>query len=337
LKVLAAAALLLVATSCATPQPRAEGEAALYRHIAYLASDELAGRAPGTAGAAQAEAYVMREFLQAGLLGGAQGGAWLQPVMVPTKDNDPARTPIRANNVIGRIAGSDGAGEAIVFLAHLDHVGLCRPPGAADRTCNGAVDNASGVASLIEIARALAHGPRPRRDILFVATAAEELGLVGARAFAADPPVPLARIVAALNLDTVAVAPRGAPVTIVGRGRTGLDRLVDATARGLGRRVDPGFGADRLVKRQDGWALLQQGVPAIMVGGAYGPALERFFASRYHQPEDEADRGLQLGGAAEDVLLHVALGAALADPARYPSADRHVMIAETLDSPAAPH
>lgn len=336
MKALTAAALLLVTASCATPRPRAAGEAALYRHIAYLASDELAGRAPGTAGGAQAEAYVMREFSQAGLIGGRQGGTWLQPVMVRVA-NDPARAPIHANNVIGRIPGSEGTGEAIVFLAHLDHVGLCRPPGAADRICNGAVDNASGVASLIEIARALAHGPRPRRDILFVATAAEELGLVGARAFAANPPVPLASIVAALNLDTVAVAPRGAPVTIVGRGRTGLDRLVDATARGLGRRVDPGFGADRLVKRQDGWALLQQGVPAIMVGGAYGPALDRFFASRYHQPDDEADGGLQLGGAAEDVLLHVALGAALADPAQYPAANRQVVIAEPLDSPAAPH
>jgi Zn-dependent M28 family amino/carboxypeptidase len=276
-----------------------------------------------------------------GLLPGARAGGWYQPVSVPAAPmaaaipGVPQAGPTSANNVIGRIAGSDGTGEAVLFLAHADHVGLCRPLGAADRICNGAVDNASGVASLIEIARALAAGPQPRRDILFVATAAEELGLVGARAFAADPPLPLDRIVAALNLDTVAVAPRGAPVTIVGRGRTGLDALVDATARRLGRRVDPGREGDRLAQRQDGWAFAQKGVPAIMVGGAYGPALERFFASRYHQPSDQADRDLELGGAAEDVALHVALGRALADPVQYPTANRRIVTARTLDFPAA--
>jgi Zn-dependent M28 family amino/carboxypeptidase len=328
-----ALALLLLTACCATPQPRSAGEAALYRHIFYLASDDLAGRAPGTAGGAQAEAYVAREFAAFGLAPGASGAAWYQPVVVPVK----GAPPIHANNVIGRIDGSDGAGEAIVLLAHADHIGLCRPAGARDRICNGAVDNASGVASLIEIARALARGPRPRRDILFVATTAEELGLIGAKAFAADPPLRLDHIVAAINLDTVAVAPRGAPVVIVGRGRTGLDGLVDATARSLGRRIDPGLEADRLVNRQDGWALLQQGVPAIMVGGAYGPALERFFASRYHQPSDSADAGLELGGAAEDVLLHIALVTALADPSRYPTAARRVISPGSLDSSPAPH
>jgi Zn-dependent M28 family amino/carboxypeptidase len=330
-----AALLLFVLASCVTPPAPAGEEAALRRHIAYLASDDLAGRAPGTPGGLLAEAYIQRQFAAIGLLPGANGGGWYQPVAVPPKTGDPLAVAVQANNVIGRIAGSDGAGEAVVFLAHADHVGQCRPAGAVDRICNGAVDNASGVASLIEIARALAC-TRPRRDILFVATAAEELGLVGARAFAAAPPLPLSRIVAAINLDTVAVAPRGAPVTIVGRGRTGLDGLVDATARGLGRKVDSELEADRLVKRQDGWALLQQGVPAIMVGGAYGPPLERFFASRYHQPNDEADRGLELGGAVEDVALHVALGAAFADPARYPTSARQVF-AQSLDSPAAPH
>ena len=149
--------------------------------------------------------------------------------------------------------------------------------------------------------------------------------------------LPLGRIVAAINLDTVAVAPRGAPVTIVGRGHTGLDGLIDATARRLGRRVDGSNAAEPLVKRQDGWALLQKGVPAVMIGGAYGPPLQRFFATRYHQPSDEADRGLELGGAAEDVTLLIALGTALADPARYPTSARAVFAERTLDSPAAPH
>ncbi|MDB5690638.1 MAG: family peptidase, partial [Sphingomonas bacterium] len=205
MRAFAPVALLLLTASCATPDTLPGGEGALYRHIAYLASDELAGRAPGTPGGAQAEAYVAKEFTAIGLLPGAPSGGWFQAVAVPPKPGQLEPGPILANNVIGRIAGSDRGGEAIIFLAHADHVGLCRPPGAVDRICNGAVDNASGVASLIVVARALAQGPRPRRDILFVATAAEEAGLVGVRTFVADPSVPLEHIVAGINLDTSAV------------------------------------------------------------------------------------------------------------------------------------
>ena len=94
-----------------------------------------------------------------------------------------------------------------MLLAHWDHLGFCRPEGAPDRICNGAVDNASGVAMMIEVAGQLAAGPRPARDILFLATTAEEEGLVGAGYFAAHPTVPLDSIVAAINMDTVAIRP----------------------------------------------------------------------------------------------------------------------------------
>jgi Zn-dependent M28 family amino/carboxypeptidase len=333
LRHLFAITVALLLGACATPQPRHSGEAALLRHIRVLADDSLAGRAPGTAGATMTEAYVASEFAAAGLLPGSKGGAWLQPVDVAPVKKQPDRR-VRTHNVIGRIAGSGTSGEAILFMAHWDHVGLCRPPGVRDRICNGAVDNASGVASLIEIARALAIGPKPDRDILFVATTSEELGLLGARAFAADPPLPLGRIVAALNLDTVAVAPRGEPVSIVGRGLTALDPFVDATARALGRRTDPSDGPNALVQRQDGWALLQKGVPAILVGGAYGGGrLQRFLSTRYHQPDDDIASGIELGGAAEDVDLHVALGRLFADSARFPTPPR----AHPLDSAPVGH
>jgi Zn-dependent M28 family amino/carboxypeptidase len=314
--------MALLLGACATPQPRASGEAALLRHIRVLADDRLTGRAPGTPGGAASEDYVVRSLAGAGLKPGWRGGTWLQPVDVaPDKARPDQR--VRTHNVIGRIAGTGTSGEAILFMAHWDHLGLCRPPGARDRICNGAVDNASGVASLIEIARALARGPRPSRDILFVATTAEELGLLGAQAFAADPPLPLGRIVAALNLDTVAVAPRGEPVSIIGRGLTALDPFVDASARALGRRVDVSDGPNALVRRQDGWALLQKGVPAILVGGAYGGGqLQRFLSTRYHHPDDDVASGIELGGAAEDVDLHVALGRLLADPASFPTPPR---------------
>ena len=230
----------------------------------------------------------------------------------------------RSVNVVGRIDGAQRPGEALLYTAHWDHLGLCRRPAVQDRICNGAVDNASGVALMLETARALAAGPKPGRSILFVATTAEEMGLLGARSFVRTPPVPAKSIIAALNLDTVAVAPKGAPVAIIGRGMTALDPLIDATARALGRKVDSDTDANSLFSRQDGFALASGGIPAVMIGGAFSDmaVLESFFASRYHGPSDDLYHGIELGGAAEDTVLHIALGRALADPERFPAPAR---------------
>jgi hypothetical protein len=227
-------------------------------------------------------------------------------------------------NVIGRIEGTQRPNEALLYMAHWDHLGICRRPGVPDRICNGAVDNASGIAVMLETARGLAQGPKPGRTILFVATTAEEMGLLGARAFARNPPIPAKSIVAALNLDTVALATRGAPVAMIGRGTTALDPLIDATARALGRKVDGDTEANGFIARQDGWELANAGIPAVMVGGAFSDIarLETFFASRYHRPSDDIDHGIELGGAAEDMALHIALGRVLADPARFPTPAR---------------
>jgi hypothetical protein len=230
----------------------------------------------------------------------------------------------RSVNVIGRIDGAERPGEALLYSAHWDHLGLCRRPGVSDRICNGAVDNASGIAVMLEVARGLAQGPKPGRTILFVATTAEEMGLLGARAFARNPPIPAKAIVAALNLDTVALAARGAPVAIIGRGTTPLDPLIDTTARALGRKVDSDTDANALIARQDGWEFTNAGIPAVMIGGAFSDMalLESFFASRYHGQSDDIHHGIELGGAAEDTVLHVALGRLLADPTRFPTPAR---------------
>ena len=230
----------------------------------------------------------------------------------------------RSVNVVGRIQGTERPDEAVLYTAHWDHLGICRRSGVRDRICNGAVDNASGIAVMLETARALAQGPKPGRSILFVATTAEEMGLLGARAFARNPHIPAKAIVAALNLDTVALAARGAPVAIIGRGMTALDPLIDATARALGRKVDSDTEANAFIARQDGWELTNAGIPAVMVGGAFSDIapLESFFASRYHGPSDDIYHGIELGGAAEDTALHIALGRILADPARFPAPAR---------------
>jgi Zn-dependent M28 family amino/carboxypeptidase len=174
---------------------------------------------------------------------------------------------------------------------------------------------------LLEIARAMAGGPRPERDVLFLATTAEELGLLGAERFAASPPVPRDKIVAALNLDTIAIAPRGRPVAVIGRGSPPLDRLIAETAAEQGRAMDEDGEADSFLDRQDGWALTRAGIPAVMVGGSFSDMAElgAFLSGPYHGPDDEAGPELELGGAAEDAGLMVALGLKLADPALYPT------------------
>ncbi len=223
-----------------------------------------------------------------------------------------------SHNLVGMIPGKAPDGSAVLLLAHWDHLGECGPPEAEDRICNGAVDNASGVAVMLELARRLKAGPPLARDIYVLATTAEETGLLGARAFANAPPIPLDRFIAAFNFDNVAVAPAGAPVGIVGRGRTPFEPLVIAqisrTKRALGNRDF----AESFLQRQDGWVLLQEGVPAVLVSSAFASreALGPFLSRDYHRPSDRAGQ-IELGGAIDDLLLHEVVIRQIADPSRY--------------------
>lgn len=227
--------------------------------------------------------------------------------------------PYESNNVVAKLPGARPDGKAVLFLGHWDHLGICAPDDAKDRICNGAVDNASGIAVLIEVAKRLAHGARPDRDIYFLATTAEEKGLLGAHHFAAHPAVPLADITAALNIDTIAITPRGTPVATIGRGKPAYDAVVRQVASKLGRKLDEDGEADAFIQRQDGWALAAKGVTSLMVGGSFSdmPRLEAFLDSDYHRPADEFSDKMELGGAAEDADLHVALGRAFADRKRW--------------------
>lgn len=256
-----------------------------------------------------------------------QPGSSFRAVALPLRATLEVTTELRpyvSRNVVGRLRGRGGGGESLLFLGHWDHLGRCRPEGEADRICNGAVDNASGIAALIEIAGRLGRGRRPERDILFLATTAEEKGLLGAEHFARHPAAPLASLVAAINLDTIALHPAGEPVAVIGRGLAPLDAAIAASVAAMGRRLDGDEEADRMVERQDGWALARAGVPAIMVGGSFADMarLEAFLSGPYHAPEDEPGPGLILDGAAEDANLLVALGRRLADPALYPAPAR---------------
>ena len=320
--------LFLCLGACATPQLAPQPpvtEAEMRATVGVLAGDAFAGRMAGTDGEAKAAAFIAERFRAGGLE--APEGGYLQEFNVDRKATAlPAETvklpagqrhfieqmnrrgPFNAINVIARAPGRSPDGRAVVVMAHYDHLGICMPEVAPDRICNGAVDNATGVAALIAVAERV-RAMKLDRDVWFVATSAEEWGLFGAKAFAENPPLPLARIIAGFNLDTIAVAPRGKPVAMVAAKGAGLEQLVRQAAATMGRAWDGDDEAASFLQRQDGWALAQRGVPMIMAGGSFSDMklLEAFLADTYHEPSDELRPETELGGAVEDANLHVEL------------------------------
>lgn len=229
-------------------------------------------------------------------------------------------TKIHTHNFIAKLPGKRPAQGAVLLMAHWDHFGTCAQPPAEHLICNGAIDNASGVAVMIEVARRLARGPQLDRDVYFVATTAEELGLLGARAFAENPPIPLSRFVAAFNIDSVAIGPAGQPFSIIGQGLTPLDADIAAVAKQQKKKLLMDNRAEAFVRRQDGWELLQHDVPAVMVTSSWGDVkrVETFLENDYHRPSDVVNPRLDLGAAAEDVDFLTALVRWFADPRRVP-------------------
>ncbi|RVQ69464.1 M20/M25/M40 family metallo-hydrolase [Croceicoccus ponticola] len=307
------------------PRPLSEMEVALHSHVAVLASDEFAGREVESIGEGLTLDYLQAEFAAAGLKSGTHdpGNAWREPFSYEHQ----GRT-IRTHNLIARLPGAEPQAGAVLLIAHWDHLGYgarCKRAGD-DKVCNGAVDNASGLAMMIEIARALAKGPQPERDIYFLASGGEEDGLRGALSFVADPPVPLEKFVAVFNLDTEGVAPPGAPVVVLatpGPATVGaLMSLVSATARDEGvTLVPPDEGNRKYLKRQDGWAFDAEGIPAVIISAAFAQQnrLRDYMRHRYHRANDDV-AGVELGAAADMVGFHVALLQRAANPAMLPRA-----------------
>ena len=227
-------------------------------------------------------------------------------------------TRIHTHNLIGKLPGRRHDLGAVLLVAHWDHFGRCADPPAEHLICNGAVDNASGLAVITEAARALSSGRPLDRDIYFLATTGEELGLLGAQAFAENPPLPLDSIMAVLNVDSTGLVGPGLPVSVIGAGMTDLDDSIAVVLRAMHRRQVAGTAANAFVRRQDGWAFIQHDVPAVMVSSAYSdPArLEKFMDERYHRPTDVASH-VEYGGMVEDVALQVELARYFADVHRF--------------------
>lgn len=298
-------------------------ELALRGHVEVLASDEFAGREVGTIGEELTLSYLQEQFAQMGLKSGTHDPThpWREPVSYEEKGGQ-----IDTYNLIARLPGTEPQAGAVLLVAHWDHLGYgsrCRRKGD-DTICNGAVDNASGLAVMLEVARALASGPRPRRDVYFLATGGEEDGLRGAASFVNDPPVPLEKFVAAFNLDTEGIAPPGAPVVVLATPgpptMPELMALIEQTAAEQGVTiVAPSRRNLRFLKRQDGWVFDEVGIPAVMISAAFAQEarLDAFMSRRYHRANDEAD-GVELGAAADMVRYHTQLLRKAGDPALFP-------------------
>jgi Zn-dependent M28 family amino/carboxypeptidase len=237
-------------------------------------------------------------------------------------------------NVIGRLPGRDPAlsNEAVVYTAHHDHLGInedARP--GEDAIYNGALDNASGIASFLAIARAMTSLPeRPRRTILFAAVAAEEQGLLGAKYLAAHPPLPPGRIAANINMDGMNIWGRTRDLTMIGLGKSDLDQTILALAAMQGRRVVPDQFPDKgFFYRSDQFALARIGVPAAYFDAGtdvldkpagWGKAQqEEWEAKHYHQPSDELRPDWNFAGAVEDAQLYFYLGLKVANNPALPA------------------
>lgn len=310
-----------------------DGERSLENVAAHRG--RLAYALDGEAIGGDLEAFITPAGLERALTGSGQSLAALKaaslapgftakPIdLAVTLEATTRETRINTHNVIGKLPGRRPELGAVLIMAHWDHFGHCAEPPAEDLICNGAIDNASGIAVLTEVARRLAKGPQIDRDVFFLATTAEELGLLGAHAFAENPPLPLKNIVAAFNIDSVALLPSGRPFAVVGKGMTRLDPQIAAAARAGKRKLVDGDAANAYVRRQDGWALIKHDVPAVMISSSWSDiaAVDRFMEGDYHRASDQLDgKTIELGGAADDVLFLVDLARWFGDPKKVPVA-----------------
>jgi Zn-dependent M28 family amino/carboxypeptidase len=237
-------------------------------------------------------------------------------------------------NVLGLLPGSDPElrRETLVFMAHHDHLGLAEARDArGDNIYNGAIDNASGTAALLTIARAVSALPTPpRRSVLFAAVGAEEQGLLGSRYLANHPPIPAGYLSAVINIDGINHLGRTHDVNLIGNGKSNLDALVEMVARWQGRVVTPDYFPDRgYYYRSDQFSLAKVGVPGIylhsginVVGKPDGwgkEQLDRWVEKSYHQPSDEYSDDWDLTGAIDDIRLLAHVGLIIANRSEAPA------------------
>ena len=236
-----------------------------------------------------------------------------------------------SQNVIGYLPGTEAPDETVIYLAHWDHLGKHEghdPDAGTDMLYNGAVDNATGVAGIIEIAEKFAAAP-PRRSVVFLAVTLEESGLLGSKYYVAQPSFPLEKTVGVINLDAMSVGGRARDVVVTGKGNSELEDILLGHAGGQQRTlVEEGNPAGGFYFRSDHFNFAKAGVPALYAkggsdlvegGSEAGKRVGEEYARRYHQPSDEVHEGWRFDGIAEDLELLHAVGQELAAGSTWPN------------------
>ncbi len=277
---------------------------------------------------------------------GALGGA---VDLAARLDVDIAETTeiIHSNNLLAKIPGTERPDEYVFYSAHWDHIGKARTPNTeGDDIFNGAWDNASGTAGLIEMARAFKAGPAPKRTVVFLHVTAEEQGLLGSEAYAADPVYPLARTAADINIDMLPFTPATRDVAVFGVGKSELEDILGRFAAVQGRVVTgDGYPEEGFYYRSDHFNFAAGGVPALMPwtgrdfveGGiaAGKPYYEGQMERYYHKLTDEWRADYDFTAALQNLDLLYRLGLTVADseswPAWKPTAEFNAIRDRTAD------
>jgi Zn-dependent M28 family amino/carboxypeptidase len=265
------------------------------------------------------------------LLAASQRG--FKPIDLGQKASGSVRNLVRrasSSNVVAMLEGSEHPDEVIVYMAHWDHLGktLAR---SGDNIFNGALDNATGTAGLLTIAKAYSESkPRPARSVVFLAVTLEESGLLGSAYYVANPIFPLAKTVAALNMDAISWGGPTKDVTVVGHGASELEEYLAIEAKRQDRVVKPEPTPENgFFFRSDHFNFAKGGVPALYIklgvddrekGEEWGRAqLAEFTKNDYHKPSDEFRPGTDLRGGLQDVELLQRIGWRLANERRFPN------------------
>ena len=236
----------------------------------------------------------------------------------------------QSRNVVAKLRGSTRPDEAIVYTAHWDHLGT-HPEEAGDNIYNGAIDNATGVAAVLEIAEQFTvQSPRPERSVVFLLVTLEESGLLGSAYYAAHPVIPLANTVAVINIDAMPMVGLTRDLVVVGLGNSELEDVLRPIAAKQGRVLVPESSPEKgQFFRSDHFSFAKAGVPALYAKGGidhvekgrdYGlSVLEDYTANRYHKASDNFDPAWDLRGIVQDINALVGVGKELSRSQAWPN------------------
>jgi Zn-dependent M28 family amino/carboxypeptidase len=240
------------------------------------------------------------------------------------------RQTIRSKNVLGRLAGTTRPNETILFGAHWDHLGVGAPDARGDSIYNGAVDNGTGIAAVLELARVFAAGPRTQRSLVFAFWTAEEKGLLGSEYYASNPVYPLETTVAGFNIDALSPTGPARDVLVVGSGQTDIEDRLQAVLVANNRVMTPDATPEAgYFYRSDHFPMAKRGVPMLYMdsgidlltgGTTAGKTADNAYRSdAYHQPADEFNSTWNLAGIAEDVSILHRVALQLANSREWPN------------------